>query len=313
MPFLADLFVALGVALVTFLAARWYAASPATADRPTEEAARAVGEAARMHPATRGFVSRRLDRTAVTGLLLTTALAVTFLGALLLGVLALLVRRVASIQHVDNSVARWGYDHRSAASTHALRLVTDLGSIQIIIGLALVLVLVDLYRHRNRWSFLFLLIVLVGVEISMLSVKALVGRLRPTLTPEAATLGPSFPSGHSATAAAFYAAAALIIGRSLNGRWRHLAIAIAVALAVAVAGSRVLLDLHWLSDVVGGLALGWAWFALCAVVFGGRLLRPTAAAEAAADQAATPSPRGAIRRPDQPNAPAARRRARTRR
>ena len=49
----------------------------------------------------------------------------------------------------------------------------------------------------------------------------------------------------------------------------------------AVAASRVLLDLHWLSDVVGGLALGWAWFALCAVVFGGRLLMPTAAADIA--------------------------------
>jgi len=235
-------------------------------------------------------VARRLDRTAVTGLLLTTALAVTFLGALLLGVLALLVRRVAAIQHVDNSVAGWGYDHRSAASTRALHWITNLGSIQIVVGLALLLVLVDLYRHRNRWSFLFLLVVLVGMEISMLSVKALVGRLRPTLTPEAATLGPSFPSGHSATAAAFYAAAALIIGRSLSGRWRHLAIAIAVGLAVAVAASRVLLDVHWLSDVIGGLALGWAWFALCAVVFGGRLLRPTAAAEAAVDEAATTSP-----------------------
>jgi membrane-associated phospholipid phosphatase len=290
MPFIADLLVALAAAVVTFLAARWYTASPDTTDQPAEDVARAVGEAVRSHPATRGFVARRLDRTAVTGLLLTTALAVTFLGALLLGVLALLVRRVASIQHVDNSVAAWGYDHRSAASTSALRLITDLGSIRIVVGLALVLVLVDLFRHRNRWSFLFLLVVLVGMEVAMLGVKALVGRLRPTLTPEAATLGPSFPSGHSATAAAFYAAAALIIGRALSGRWRHLAIAVAVALAVAVAGSRVLLDLHWLSDVVGGLALGWAWFALCAVVFGGRLLRPTAAAEVATDQTATTSP-----------------------
>ena len=49
-------------------------------------------------------------------------------------------------------------------------------------------------------------------------------------------------------------------------------IGLAVALAVAVAASRVLLDLHWLSDVIGGLALGWGWFALCAVAFGGRLL-----------------------------------------
>ena len=125
----------------------------------------------------------------------------------------------------------------------------------------------------------------------MLLVKDLVGRLRPTLNPAAASLGPSFPSGHAATAAAFYAAAALVIGRGLRGRVRHLAAAVAVSVAVAVAASRVLLDLHWLSDVVGGLALGWAWLALCAVVFGGRLLVPTAAADAAAAEAAPSSPR----------------------
>ena len=225
-------------------------------------------------------------------MLLTLALAVTFLGGLLLGVLALLVRRVASIQHVDNSVAAWGYDHRSATSTQRAARVTDLGSIQIVVGLALLLVVVDFFRHRNRWSFLFLLVVLVGMEISMLGVKDLVGRLRPTLTPEAATLGPSFPSGHSATAAAFYAAAALIIGRRLQRSLRGISRSRSRSRSRSPSqASRVLLDLHWLSDVIGGLALGWAWFALCAVVFGGRLLMPTAAAEVAADEAATTSPR----------------------
>jgi undecaprenyl-diphosphatase len=136
----------------------------------------------------------------------------------------------------------------------------------------------------------------------MLGVKDLVGRLRPTLNPDAAALGPSFPSGHSATAAAFYAATALIIGRSLKRPARQLLIAAAVALAVAVAASRVLLDLHWLSDVIGGLSLGWAWFALCAVAFGGRLLRPTAAADIASTQAAPPN------RPD-PRQTSTRRRA----
>jgi membrane-associated phospholipid phosphatase len=37
--------------------------------------------------------------------------------------------------------------------------------------------------------------------------------------------------------------------------------------------SRVLLDVHWLSDVIAGLSLGWAWFAFCVIAFGGRLLR----------------------------------------
>jgi undecaprenyl-diphosphatase len=291
MPFLADLIAAFAAGVVALLAARWYARSGVTPERPTEEVARAVGTEFHQHASLRRLVVQRLDPSVTTGLLLTLALALTLLGGLVLGILAWLVRRVAVIQHVDNSVAAWGYDHRSAASTSGLKAITELGNIRIVIGLAVALVLVDVFRHRNRWSFLFLFFVLAGMEASMLGVKDIVGRLRPTLNPAAEVLGPSFPSGHSATAAAFYAAAALIIGRSLQRPVRQLVIGTAVALTVAVAASRVLLDLHWLSDVVGGLALGWAWFALCAIVFGGRLLRPTAAADIASAQTAAPGRR----------------------
>ena len=290
MPLIADLIAALAAGLLALVAARWCAASPAVPNRPTQEVARAAGEVVREHTRIRSFVAGRLDRSVATGLLLTVALGVTLVGGLVLGILAVLVRRVGAIQHVDNSVAAWGYDHRSSASTDGLRVITDLGSIRIVIVAAVVLVFVDAIRHRNGWSFLFLLVVLAGMEATQLGVKELVGRLRPTLNPAAATLGPSFPSGHSATAAAFYAAAALIIGRSLRRPMRQFVIAAAVGITVAVAASRALLDLHWLSDVIGGLSLGWAWFALCAVIFGGRLLRPTAAADLASAQAGAPKP-----------------------
>jgi len=293
MPLLADLIAALAMGLLMLLAARWYARSSVTPARPAQEVARAVGEEIRQHSRLRRLVVRRLDRSTTTGLLLTLALALTLVGGLVLGILALLVRRVAAIQHVDNSVAAWGYDHRTAASTDGLKAITELGNIRIVVVFAVVLVIVEAVRGWTRWSFLFLLAVLVGMEATMLSVKGIVGRLRPTLNPDAATLGPSFPSGHSATAAAFYAAAALIIGRSLKRPLREFVFAAAVALAVAVAGSRVLLDFHWLSDVIGGLSLGWAWFALCAVMFGGRLLRPTAAAEVVSAHAAAPKSRRA--------------------
>ncbi len=292
-PFLTDLLVALVAGSLAFLAARRYSGSEAVPDQPAREVARAVGSAVRPSRGLRRLVTARLDRSVATGLLLTLALGATLLGGIVLGVLAVLIRRVASIQHVDNYVADWGYRHRSAGSTSALHVVTNLGNIRLVVVLALALVLAELVRRRSRWALLFVLAVLGGEEAAALAVKALVGRVRPTLTTEAATLGPSFPSGHSATAAAFYAAAALVLGRTLGRRARHLLIAGAVAVTAAVAASRVLLDLHWLSDVVGGVALGWAWFALCAVAFGGRLLAPTAAVDIAAAEAAAPQPASA--------------------
>jgi membrane-associated phospholipid phosphatase len=308
LPLFADLTAAFLVGVLTYLVARWYVQSSATPARPATEVARAAGEAVRPHVRARAFVVRRLDRAVATGFLLTVALSITLLGGLVLGLLAFLVRRVAFIQHLDNSVAAWGFDHRSATSTNGLDAVTNLGSLQIVVGLALALAAFAIIRWRDRWAFLFLLTVLVGMEAITLGVKDLVGRLRPTLEPAAASLGPSFPSGHSSTSAAFYAAAALIIGRHLPQRVRQLVVAAAVAVAVAVAASRVLLDLHWLSDVIGGLSLGWAWFALCSVVFGGRLLIPTAGVDVAAAEAAAPSrskkltdPRGAGEQPTASN------------
>jgi membrane-associated phospholipid phosphatase len=298
LPLFIDLTAALAAGILVFLVARWSALSTSTPARPAQEVARAVGGAVRPHTRLRRFVVRRVDRTVATGFLLTVALCVTLVGGLVLGVLALLVRRTASIQHIDNSVAAWGYEHRTASSSSGLHAITNLGSMEIVVVLALALLAFDFFRLRSRWSLLYVLIVLVGMETIMLSVKALVGRLRPTLEPAAATLGPSFPSGHSATSAAFYAAAALVLGRATGRLGRHVLAAAAVAIATAVALSRVLLDLHWLSDVVGGLSLGWAWFAICSVAFGGRLLAPTAGVDVTAAEAAAPAAPITRARPD---------------
>ena len=100
--------------------------------------------------------------------------------------------------------------------------------------------------------------------------KEVLDRVRPELNPIAETLGPSFPSGHTTAAAAFYAAAALVLGRGVRPHGRALLAGAAAGIAVAVACTRVFLDVHWLTDTIAGLFLGWAWFAACSVAFGGR-------------------------------------------
>ena len=282
MPLLLLLVLALTVGVVVGLVAWRYPRIARPSSTPALDTARKVGETVRRHPSLRAVLAARLDPATATGLALTLALAFAIGGGVLLGVLAYLVRTNPHLVAIDNSVAKWGNLHASATSTHGLNFVTQLGGIYTVVVLCVVLAIAETIIERSVWVTPFIAAVIGGEEILTLTVKQLTDRVRPTFNPAAATLGPSFPSGHSATAAAFYATAALLLGRRRGRPTRAALTGLAAGLAVAVAASRVLLDVHWLTDVIAGLALGWGWFALCAIAFGGRILRFGAAAETAA-------------------------------
>jgi membrane-associated phospholipid phosphatase len=274
------LFVSVGV-LVGLLTWRYPRVTTPTPNS-TIEAARDVGESVRRHPRLRAFLAARLDPETATGLALSVAMIAAIAGGVVFAVLAYLIRTNAHLLGIDNGVAKWGDRHATATSTHVLKDFAQLGSIYVVVGLCVVLAVAETLRQRSVWVPLFIVSVMGGEEILTLSVKHLADRVRPAFNPAAATLGPSFPSGHTATAAAFYATAALLVGRWRPRGVRAVITGLAAGIAVGVAATRVLLDLHWLTDVVAGLSLGWAWFAVCAIAFGGRILRFGAAAETAA-------------------------------
>jgi membrane-associated phospholipid phosphatase len=223
----------------------------------------------------------RLDPEAATGLALTAALGVVVLAGVLLGVLAFLVRGKGEVVKADSSIERWGHDHTSAFATDVLNAITHVGEPTVVIGLALLVAIVETIRTRSRWVLPFMALVVAGNGLVTTSVKELIDRARPTLNPVAHTLGPSFPSGHSSWSAAFFAATALLLMRGRSRRVQAIIVGLCAAAAVSIAATRVLLGAHWLSDVIAGLALGSAWFCVCAIAFGGRLLRFGSPAERA--------------------------------
>jgi membrane-associated phospholipid phosphatase len=240
----------------------------ASRTRPGQRAAQQAGEALAERS-----VNPRLDPSTATGFALTLALvAIGALGALFT-VLALLVRSQNGLVAFDRSVADWGREHATAVSGHVLDAISFVGQPVSISVLAAVFAITATIRTRSRWIVPFVLIVLAGNGLLTTLMKGLDDRVRPTVNPIAAHLGPSFPSGHSSWTAAFLAAAALVLSHGRGRGSRAVLAGTAVGIAVAMATTRVLLGVHWLSDVIAGLALGWAWFAACAIAFGGRLLR----------------------------------------
>jgi undecaprenyl-diphosphatase len=221
-----------------------------------------------------------LDPRTETGLLLTLSLLVMVIGGTVLGVLGLLVRSDSGLLRIDRSVEPWGEEHMTAFAQWLVDRVTSLGSTWVLVVLTVTVFVVEMLRRPSRWLPVFLIAVTIGQTLMSNLIKDLVDRVRPTVNPVAHTLGPSFPSGHTTGAAACFAAFALVLGRGRSRNVQALLAGIAVFVAVAVAASRVLLGVHWLTDVLGGLALGWSWFALCSIAFGGRLLRLGAPVEA---------------------------------
>jgi membrane-associated phospholipid phosphatase len=158
---------------------------------------------------------------------------------------------------------------RATAGSDALRLaaraVTLLGEPVLLTVAALAVALLLAGSGRRRLA-LYVVVARVGATVLSTGLKAVVDRARPVFDePIATALGASFPSGHALGSAAFYATGAVLLQPYV--RRGRLLFAAAVLVSALVALSRVLLGVHYPSDVTAGLLIGLGWAALCTAVF----------------------------------------------
>ncbi|HXY73672.1 MAG TPA: bifunctional DedA family/phosphatase PAP2 family protein [Actinomycetota bacterium] len=209
------------------------------------------------------WLRRRLDVSSRRGFALTFSLAVSALFLWWFGGLTQDVVAHDDTYLADPHVLSWVVAQRTEALTTFFRTVTWMGSTAVLYP-ALVMFAALLWWRRREWRpSVLLAAALLGAVALYDIVKPIVGRARP---PEQFWIGTfsgwSFPSGHSAQSIAFYGMLAFLLSRSRSSRVRAWLWCGALLVTLIVGGSRIYLGAHWMTDVLGGYALGGFWVSL---------------------------------------------------
>lgn len=191
-----------------------------------------------------------------------------WLGLQLLGSLAglVLVRRDGNgpARSLDVGVHDWFIAHRTGlvGISRVLAFVFDAPVLGVLVAVGTLIVVIR--RRRLRYSVFGPFIAYLGAEATVFMVRLLINRSRPRSADFPATdaligiheTSWSFPSGHATgPIAVLLALAGLVVLR--RGSWWPYVVAVVVGLAVGA--SRLVLGVHWFTDVAVGAVLGTIW------------------------------------------------------
>ncbi len=213
-----------------------------------------------------GFAARRLSLEEYLGLHLTVGMLLSLCLLALFGAIARNVEANKPLTQFDATLGLRLQEQRlESPPTRSLFLaITQFGSMPMMMVLALFGALALLLSRRRLLALVWLLAP-AGSGLLDAGLKLFFERQRPPFRDVAiheTTL--SFPSGHSMTSLVSYGLLAYFLVLVLPRWWaRWLAVAGLSLLVLAIGFSRVYLGAHYLSDVLGGFAVGGFWLAVC--------------------------------------------------
>lgn len=223
-------------------------------------------------PSLHTFVVNRFSLRKSTGLALSSGFVVSLLFAVLFfGMMRALVRQTPLVRG-DLMVYELVLELHHPLSDLFFLFITQLGSlpvVAIIAGYALIWLILN----NRDFTTLILLLGLPAGQLLVSAVKFFFDRDRPLpYLPGLEDLSASFPSGHTFSAVVVYGLLAyFLLGTVRVWHTRFVLIFWTSFLALVIAFSRIYLGLHWLSDVLAGLALGACWLSvlitLCEIRF----------------------------------------------
>lgn len=210
-------------------------------------------------PRTMSFVEARLTPRKFTGLALTLMILAAVYIAALLGGLIDQLREAEELIRVDHAINDALGAIRTDEIVQVFVFITETANVSAVVAVAAVTTgLLMALRHGHL--VLPLWVVVVGSQVTTYAGKYGFGRERPEFLTEVVAATPSFPSGHATSAVAVYGFIAYVLSREAVSVKRRFEIVFwSTVLIVLIGFSRMLLSLHYASDVVAGFLVGGFW------------------------------------------------------
>jgi membrane-associated phospholipid phosphatase len=200
------------------------------------------------------------------GLELTSLLAALSVGLFVFIGYALIVSDDAGPTPGDTQAIDFVENIQMGWLTDVAKAITHLGTSEVTLAVAVIAGGVLAWR-RHWWEAGILVAALIICHIAVPFFKEEIGRPRPSGDALVSADGNAYPSGH-ATYAVIYTWLALTIAIRVRPGWTYGSALIVggIVITALVGLSRVYLNVHYLSDVSGGWALGVSAFSLCAAI-----------------------------------------------
>ena len=146
--------------------------------------------------------------------------------------------------------------------TNFMLVITFLGKHDLLIPLNFVLIAFFIYR-KERWFATRIAALSLSSLLLMFILKFFFQRNRPLQPVIDDVSGYSFPSGHALISVVFYGLFIHMIWHEVKSKWLRIVLIILLGtLILLIAFSRIYLNVHFASDVIAGLAVGFIWLVL---------------------------------------------------
>jgi undecaprenyl-diphosphatase len=167
-------------------------------------------------------------------------------------------------QAFDVAVLRMIYTRHTPALDATMIEITALGTGTVVLMIVCVAALF-LTLTKHKYSALLLLVATAGGLALDMVLKMRFDRPRPHVFAWGTNaVSSSFPSGHAMSATIVYSTVAYLAARLQHRRWaRWLTMFIAVIVIALICFSRLYLGVHYPSDVLAGVVIGFAWAGFC--------------------------------------------------